>query len=59
MSRQLLGSLLVAALIVAVTIGVVALRLGPQGLETPDAREERLEERQERREEQREDRGDR
>ena len=67
-TRQMIGSLLVAAAIVAVTIVAVTARLGPTSIAEQDARterqeerlkaaEERREERQKRLEEQRENRG--
>ncbi|HYP54691.1 MAG TPA: hypothetical protein VEQ41_00095 [Solirubrobacterales bacterium] len=48
---QLLGSLLVAAAIVAVAVAVVTAHFGPTSSAELEAREERLELRQERREE--------
>ena len=49
--RQLIGSLLVAAAIVAIAIVVVTAKLGPTSAAELDAREDRLEERIELREE--------
>jgi len=50
-ARQLLGSLLVAAAIVAIAIVVVTAKLGPTSTAELDAREDRLKERIELREE--------
>jgi hypothetical protein len=50
-SAQVLGSLLVAAVIVALTIVAVTAKLGPTSAAELDAREERLEIRQEMQEE--------
>ena len=55
MKLQMIGSLLVALAIVAVTIIAVTAQLGPTSAAELDAREERLEERLEQREERRED----
>jgi hypothetical protein len=54
--RQLVGSLLVAAAIVALAIVVVTAKLGPTSVAELEAREERLEMRLEQREEAREER---
>jgi hypothetical protein len=57
--RQIVGSLLVALLLVAITIAIVTAKIGP-GLdatemrERQEQREERLEQREERREERQE-----
>ena len=67
-TRQMIGSLLVAAAIVALVVVAVTARLGPTSIAELDAREERQEERlkaaeerreerQQRREDQRKDRG--
>lgn len=55
--RQLIGSLLVALLLVAITIAIVTAKLGP-GLDATELRErqEQREERREQREERREER---
>jgi hypothetical protein len=53
---QMLGSLLVAAAIVAIVIVVVTDRLGPTSVAELDARDERGEQRLERAEERREQR---
>ena len=55
--RQIVGSLLVALLLVAVTIAIVTAKLGP-GLDATELREreEQREERREQRQERREDR---
>ena len=50
-SRQMIGSLLVALAIVAVSVIVVTAQLGPTSAAELEAREERLKERQELREE--------
>jgi hypothetical protein len=50
---QLIGSIMVAIAIVAVTIGIVTAKLGPYG-EDADLREERQEQQLEQQEEQRE-----
>ena len=64
--RQVVGSLLVAAAIVAIAIGVVTAKLGPTSTAELEAREEArdqridaIEERREAREERREGRADR
>jgi len=49
--RQLIGSLLLAAVIVAIAIAVVTAKLGPTSAAELDAREDRLKERIELREE--------
>ncbi|ADB53364.1 hypothetical protein [Conexibacter woesei] len=59
MTRQVLGSLLVAAAIVAIAIVVVTARLGPTSVAEQDAREERLDQRLDFREELRKEREDR
>jgi uncharacterized membrane-anchored protein YhcB (DUF1043 family) len=63
-TRQMIGSLLVAAAIVAIAIAVVTAQFGETSVAEQEAREERLEQReelreqrQERREELREQRG--
>lgn len=53
-TRQLVGSLLVALAIVAMTIAVVTARFGPTGTAERRLEEERLELQQERREERQE-----
>jgi F0F1-type ATP synthase membrane subunit b/b' len=58
-TRQLIGSLLVAVLIVVVAIIVVTAHFGPTSAAELDAREERLEERLDAAEERREDAQDR
>ena len=57
--RQTLGSLLVAAIIVAIAIVAVTARLGPTSAAELEAREELQEQRLEQREEGREEREDR
>ena len=60
-SRQIIGSLLVALAIVALTIAVVTAKFGPTSAAELEAREDRLKERldlQEERLKQREDRRD-
>lgn len=59
MTRQVLGSLLVAAAIVAIAIVVVTARLGPTSVAEQEAREERLDQRLDVREELRKEREDR
>jgi hypothetical protein len=51
MNRQLIGSLLVAALIVVVTIIVVNAKFGPTSAAERELQEERLEQQEEIREE--------
>jgi hypothetical protein len=57
-TAQMLGSLAVAATIVAIVIAVVTSKLGPTSVAELDAREERRDERIELREERRERRQD-
>jgi hypothetical protein len=57
MRLQMLGSLLVALAIVAITIIAVTAQLGPTSAAELEAQEERLEEQEELREEQRENGG--
>ena len=59
MTRQLAGSLVVAAIIVLVTIIAVTARLGPTSAAELDSREDRLKERIEQQEERREEAEDR
>ncbi len=59
MTRQLAGSLVVAAIIVLVTIIAVTARLGPTSAAELDSREDRLKERLEQQEERREEAEDR
>jgi hypothetical protein len=59
MSRQLLGSLLAAVIIVAVAILVVTLQFGPTSSAELEAREERQDQRLDAAEERREDAEDR
>jgi hypothetical protein len=54
MTRQVIGSLLAAAAIVAIAIVIVTAKLGPTSVAELDAREERLELRIEQQEEARE-----
>jgi hypothetical protein len=54
MARQVIGSLLAAAAIVAIAIVIVTAKLGPTSVAELDAREERLELRIEQQEEARE-----
>ena len=56
-ARQIIGSLLVALLLVAITVAIVTAKLGP-GLDATELRErqEQQEERREQREERREER---
>lgn len=58
MARQVLGSLLAAAVLVAVVILVVTAKLGPTSTAELDAREERLDQRIDAAEERRKDRED-
>jgi uncharacterized membrane-anchored protein YhcB (DUF1043 family) len=58
MARQVIGSLLVAAAIVAIAIVVVTARLGPTSVAEQEAREERLDQRIDAREQVRKDRED-
>ena len=58
-TRQLIGSLLAAAAIVAVVVVAVTARLGPPSVAELDAREEALEQRHELQEEQLEARQER
>jgi uncharacterized membrane-anchored protein YhcB (DUF1043 family) len=58
-TRQMIGSLLVAAAIVAIAIAVVTAQFGETSVAEQEAREERLEERQERQEELRDQRQER
>jgi uncharacterized membrane-anchored protein YhcB (DUF1043 family) len=53
-TRQMIGSLLVALLIVAVAVAVVTAKFGPTSATEQEAVEERLEQREERLEERRE-----
>lgn len=57
-ARQMIGSLLVALVIVAVAVIAVTAKLGPTSAAELDAREERLKQRQELREERLEQRED-
>jgi lipopolysaccharide export LptBFGC system permease protein LptF len=57
-TRQLIGSLLVAAVIVALTIVAVTAKLGPTSAAELEQREDRAKERQELREERLEERED-
>jgi hypothetical protein len=57
-TRQLIGSLLVAAVIVALTIVAVTAQLGPTSAAELESREDRAKERQEQREERLEERED-
>lgn len=56
MSRQLVGSLIVACAIVAIVIVAVTARLGPTSVVELEAREERQDERTDAAEERREER---
>jgi hypothetical protein len=58
-ARQMLGSLLVAAAIVAIAIAVVTAKLGPTSVAEQEARENRLETRLDLREERLKQRQDR
>jgi hypothetical protein len=57
-TRQLIGSLLVAAVIVALTIMAVTAKLGPTSAAELESREDRAKERLEQREERLEERED-
>lgn len=59
MTRQVIGSLLLAAAIVALAVVVVTARLGPTSVAEQEAREERLDQRLDFREQLRKDREDR
>ncbi|MGH2752085.1 MAG: hypothetical protein ACRDK3_14615 [Actinomycetota bacterium] len=58
-TRQVIGSLMAAVLIVVLTVALVTVKIGP-GLDSTELREreERQEERLEQREERRQERGD-